>query len=490
MIELPFLTLVPNFQGEVISEALNWANKNGITVKQTFEASDSIAEFHIISQSVAANTRASKIKEITFAISNGPNYDKVVIIPNMVGYNIDDALKIINDNFLNNVTIDFELNNSVKKDTIISQSHMGEMRRSDPLTILASLGTEADLVPTEMADLKNKTLFEATLWLKRHGIKYNVQYEFSSTVPRNQVLSQSPLKGTTVDPKTDTVTLVVSKGKEIIVPDFTNMTVLEATNWIIENKLKVEFKEKYDNEFALGAIVETNYQSGAKVEEGTTIILTTSKGKLKMEEFTYLTDFRAWANELNLAFEEEAIFSDKENGMIISTTPKAGEAINVGTPIKVVYSKGKAASVPDFINKTQAEATGLCNKAKLKCSFTASYNDSTPAGKIYRQSMSKGSSVPEGTSITLYLSNGPKPSVPAGPTCDTSITETVYLTAGNDGEQTKSIILKAYPNIKWNFQMVTSCSNGSIASGTICNASQFDSKNLNHCDTYTIQIVK
>ena len=38
----------------------------------------------------------------------------------------------------------------------------------------------------------------------------------------------------------------VSKGKSIIVPDLTTMTVEEITDWIIKNNLKIEFEEIYD----------------------------------------------------------------------------------------------------------------------------------------------------------------------------------------------------------------------------------------------------
>ena len=52
------------------------------------------------------------------------------------------------------------------------------------------------------------------------------------------------------------------------------------------------------------------------------------------------------------------------------------------------------------------------------------------------------------------------------------------------------MIKNQYGSIKWNFNMVSSCSNGSKASGTICNASELDEKDLNYCDTYTITIVE
>ena len=44
----------------------------------------------------------------------------------------------------------------------------------------------------------------------------------------------------------DTLKLTISKGPKIKVPDLKKMTMTEITEWIIKNKLKVEFIDQYD----------------------------------------------------------------------------------------------------------------------------------------------------------------------------------------------------------------------------------------------------
>lgn len=427
------------------------------------------------------------VKELNLTVSSGPNYDKKFILQNLVGLNIDDAMKIINENFMNNVTIDYEISDSISKDIIISQNINGEIKRNDALELVVSLGTEDDLIPFSMIDLKGKSLFEASLWLKRNGIKYEINYEFSDNVSKNYCISQSEKEGTTINPKEQTITIIVSKGKEIIIPDFTSMSVSDATKWVTENNLKLKFTEEYDNEIEMGSIIASSYPINSKVEEGTLIELTISKGKLKMEQFDSITSFRAWADGLNLQYEEDSEFNESISGTIISINPNVGEYINLNETIKVVYSKGPSTTIPNFYGKTYSSASSLCTSSKLKCSFSYRYSNTVEEGYIMSQSMSSGSTVAQNTSITLYISKGKEVVTPV---CDKSKTVTVYLTSGNDGAQTKTLITKSYPNINWNFKFVTSCSNGSVASGTICNGQSYDAKNLNYCDTYTLEIVE
>lgn len=496
IIKLPTQETLGNLTNKNINDVLIWAEKKNIKINQTYEYSDLVQEYFIISQDVSTNTLIKNIKEINLMVSSGPNYDKKIILQNLVGLNIDEALKIIDENFMNNVTINYEINDTTEKDIIISQNINGEIKRNDALELVVSLGKEEDLAPVQMIDLKGKSLFDVTLWLKRNGIKYEITYEFSDIISRDYCVSQSEKEGTTMDPKTQTITIIMSKGKEINIPDFTSMSVNDATKWITENKLKLKFKEEYDNEIEIGSIISSNYPINSKVEEGTTIELTISKGKLKMEAFDSIASFRAWADGLNLHYEEDSEFNDSISGTIISVTPNVGEYINLNETIKIVYSKGPSTTVPNFYGKTKSSASSLCSSSKLKCSFTYRYSSSVDEGYIMAQSMSKNSVVAANTSITLTISNGkepvapPKPVEPTTPTCDKSITQVVYLQAGNTGDQTLAILKKNYPKIKWNPSFQEQCSNGNSASGTICNASLFDGKDLNYCDEQNIIIVK
>ena len=97
ILKIPTNNVVKDFTGVNINKAIKWAEENNIKYYQVYEYSDNIEEFCVISQDVKPNTVVKNIKDIEFVVSKGPNLDKEVIISNMVGWNIDDVIKLIND---------------------------------------------------------------------------------------------------------------------------------------------------------------------------------------------------------------------------------------------------------------------------------------------------------------------------------------------------------------------------------------------------------
>ena len=94
-----------------IDNVVTWENENNVKIIKEYEYSDNIPEGNIISQSINPNTVLKDIKELTVVISNGPNYDKFVVLSNMVGRNIEDVRKFLKENHFNNTTLNFVGNN-------------------------------------------------------------------------------------------------------------------------------------------------------------------------------------------------------------------------------------------------------------------------------------------------------------------------------------------------------------------------------------------
>ena len=70
------------------------------------------------------------MKKLMVVISNGPNYDKEVLLSNFVGLNVDEAIKFIEENFMNNVTFDFVASNDTERDIVINQNIKGQVKRN------------------------------------------------------------------------------------------------------------------------------------------------------------------------------------------------------------------------------------------------------------------------------------------------------------------------------------------------------------------------
>lgn len=509
ILKLPTNNIVKDFTGVNINEAIKWAEANKIKYYQVYEHSDYIDEFSIISQSVTPNTVVKNVKEIEFVVSKGPNLDKEVIISNMVGWNIDDVIKVIDDNFLSNVIVDYEFDNEIERDIVISQSISGQIKRNEKIKIKVSLGKEEALKPIEAISLINNSEFKATLWLKRNGINYEIKYDFSNTIQKGYVMDQSISIGTTINQKEDKMILTISKGSKIKVPDLKNMKVDEIINWVSTNNLKISFEERFDATVKSGNVIEANYKKGDEIEEGTTIKIITSKGALKMKEFSTLSDFRTWASKYGVNINEVYEFNDSvEQGKIIKFSHEKDSVINYNDTITVYISDGKAITVPDFYGKTKSNIQSTCSNLGLNCTFYYS-KSSKPKDTAISQNKKAGSEVIKGTYVDIGLSGGTsygsssssssssnsstsKPSggssKPATPTCDTSKKTTVYIydeLLSNVPSTTCSNIKNAYPNVKFSCSYV---SGTGMSAGLLVNSSSIDEHSFDHCNTVTLKI--
>ena len=407
ILNLPTNSVMKDFTGKTITEAMKWADANKITIEQVYDNSDTIEEFNIIMQDIYPNILLKNVDKVEFRVSSGPDYDKEVVLPNMIDWNIDEAVKQIDSNFLNNVDVNFEGNVEIERDIIISQSKSGNMKRNDKVEFTVSLGDSALLESLDMIDIKNMSYFKAGLWLKRNGIKFNVTYEFSDKVKRNHVISQSITKGKNISPHTDTIDIVVSRGKKIIVPDLSKMNMKEITKWIVDNRLKIEFSDKYDMKIKKGKVIESNYKEKDEIEEGSLVKIVTSKGQLKMPKFTSLDEFRRWANRYGVKYTEEYI-QDKnvEKGKIIKFSANPGDVLNTSDPIIVYISSGDTIVVPNFVGRKKADIEKMCKDTGLQCTFYYAGVSSRDKDIALSQNKRAGSEVVKDTYVNVGLSSG------------------------------------------------------------------------------------
>ena len=519
IIHLPVQSNIPNFTGKEYTEAISWSEDNNIKYNQTFDYSDSVEKYNVISQSEKPETLTKNIKKVNFSVSNGPDYNKNVIISDMTGWNIKDVLKVIDENFLNNVKINYEENPDVGKNVVTSQSKSGNIKRNDEIEFTVSLGDKSKLKSINLKDLKNEKLLNAEVYLGQNGITYEIKYEFSNKIKKGNIISTSPKQGTKLNPD-DHIIITVSKGKEIKVPNLRNKTMLYITKWMIENDLQINYSDRYDNEIKSGRVIEANYKEGDIIEEGTTVDITFSKGKLKMPKLTTLDEFKSWADTNGVKYEIiEEFNNDIAQGHIIKASVNTGKTINLDETITITVSKGAAISIPDFNGKTKNEAQKECDNLGLICSFTEETSTSKE-GTIINQSISSGTEVAKGENITLTVattkkvttkqastSSRPSPSRPANggnngggsnntggsqtkpnptPTCNTKTFNISpdQISIGNP-TTTCNNIKSANPGYNINCNYVTSTSG---KKGQVLNASSLQGITINSCNSVTVNI--
>ena len=409
LINVTFFNQIDNFNGKSLTEVVEWAEKNNVNLIQIYEYSDMISEYHIIGQDVEAGTSVKDIKDLTVSVSDGPSPDKDVVVPNMVTWSSDKVLAFIKENHLSNVIIDFVTSDKVK-DTVISQSKTGNMKRSDELKLEFSLGDDDVITETKLINLKGKSKFEAEFYLKQHSIKYEINDEFSDSIKRDYVMKQSLKAGTVIKSDSeDKLKITISKGPEIKIPDLKKLSVTQITNWVIENKLKLEFTEQYDENIDDNKLISSNYKKGDTVEQGTLISIVISKGQLIMPDVKDIAEFKEWADKYSVKYQEVHEFSDNVAiGDVISYSHKKGDVIKNDDTITITISDGKEIEVPDVVGLNRSDIISKFKQLGLNYSFVYKNSSSVSKDKAISQSISKGSKVSTGTTVTITLSNGKK----------------------------------------------------------------------------------
>lgn len=258
----------------------------------------------------------------------------------------------------------------------------------------------------KMKDYTNmdyKEAVEALVKLDFKESKIKKKEEYSDTVEKGKIISQTPEANSEVTPDKTTVKFVVSKGaKPIKISDYVGMTINEALLDLANNGI---------NE---------------------------SQVKQTQQE------------------------SDKEAGTILSQTPSAGSSVTPGkTMINFVVSSGpNEVSVPDFTGMSKSEVQSAAKEAGLTVNFEEDYDTQVPAGQVIRSNPSAGEKVKKNSSVTVTLSKGSNLSnftvdvvanFTGGENDNNGQTITIWLKDASTGDvrkQVQSFIVDASSNYK------------------------------------------
>ena len=142
-------------------------------------------------------------------------------------------------------------------------------------------------------------------------------------------------------------------------------------------------------------------------EEKETVVMIDLKGKT-------LSEAEKDLKELGLKVTEAGteVSDTYEKGEIIDQDVSEGETVKAGTTIKVTVSAGseeenaKEVDVPDVTGKTSDAAMATLEDKNLTVSREFEFSNDVPAGQVIRQDPKSGSTVKEGTKVTIYVSQG------------------------------------------------------------------------------------
>ena len=244
--------------------------------------------------------------------------EEIITMIDVVGMEEAEATKALDEAGIA-YEIEREYSDKFEEGLVVSQSILeGQtVDEDEKVKIVISKGIEEADVP----DVVGKTPDEARTLLTAAGFVVEEDEEYDDEVEAGKIISQTP-SGETKAAKGSTVTIVVSKGKEVkvaTVPDLKKKTVTEAESALSEVKLKLgNVTQEYSDTIAEGKVIRQSIAAGTEVKEETAVDITISKGK-EPKVKTYTATFSGSISNNGYDFEEgEAVY--------VKLTLKVGDA--------------------------------------------------------------------------------------------------------------------------------------------------------------------
>ena len=406
--------VVVDFSQKTSNEIDMWAKDNNIEIQYEYAFDEIIEKGNVISQSILPEIQISNNDIINIVISLGPDPDKIITLPNFVGYTYQQIVDFVIENKLLDVTYEYIEDNEIPEEVFIMHNiETSTMKRSDMIIFTLSLGESDESKEIEVPDFSTFTRNQISNW----GTSNNVFIKFvtttSTTVKEGDFIKQSPVAGALIYEKR-TVTVTYSSGEPIKAIDLSGKTKIQVIQWLddYDNRVYAKYVESYNNNIGKNIVISNSPNSGY-LADGATITVNLSLGKPVLSDFSGKDQglLSTTINELNgkganIILDLKSDYSNTvEKGKIISQDIY-GE-INTGTKITAYYSKGKQITLIDQTGKSLSEFTTYISTNSLALGTkTEKYSDSINSNIIISHTPSGGTTVDEGTKINYNVSLG------------------------------------------------------------------------------------
>ena len=215
-------------------------------------------------------------------------------------------------------------------------------------TKLLGIDSESSQSTVTLPQVTSLSVDEAKSQLEALGIKYEITEEYNENVEQGKVISQEPNAGTSYDTKKyKAVQLKVSLGiKEVTVPKVKGLSYDEAVEELEKVDLKAEKVEETSQTVEEGIVIKQDKKEGEKVNAGTTIQITVSKGTgLEKVTVPYVVDLDVEEAkkqltekklEVNVTYKED---TSKSNGVVLKQSLDVGTVVEEGSAITLTVNK-------------------------------------------------------------------------------------------------------------------------------------------------------
>jgi beta-lactam-binding protein with PASTA domain len=305
----------------------------------------------------------------TGAICNG------IIMPDVLGKSQGAALELVARGGLRPRVI-YDYNATVRKGSVMAQHPAGGMEvpaKAETLLLVSSGPAINDRVAVDLPNVVGLSEEDALGRLRLAGLSPKVVHEKNFEVPDGIVAAQTPDKDS-----------LVTKPK--------------ANPWIVWLIIALLL--------ALLALVGLPMLNRGKEQTGIEQPVT----QIKVPDVVglSLSDATKAIEDANLQVGTTEVVdsTDGQPGAVLSSTPKAGQALAEGSPISLEIVSAAPLVVPDVSGKTQAEASEAITAAGLSPSPVSSPSKNVKKGQVIAQSPAADQHATPGSMVVVLVSGG------------------------------------------------------------------------------------
>ncbi len=413
---------LPAMDGWSTSEAEFWASENKVNVRVEKIYSDEISSGTVISQSPIAGERVGGGEFLTITISDGPDLSTMVFVPDIMSMTMAEVEAWADENFMTTVRITTQTSDTVASGKVISFTVndntvlADEIRRDTPFYVVFSKGKPVGEA-VEVPNFLTMSVSEAEAFALEKELTLIKEEEFSETVSEGNIIRQDIKAAETVYAG-DSITIVVSKGKEILVPNFyalsRELAAATASGLGIQTLVEEAYSAKEKD-----TLISQSIAAGTLYADEDIVVLKYSKGNTVFldsyigQDVSALKQWCEGYNEEGASLSVSTIYI--ENNAAAGTILKqeiAKQNIAIDAEIEVMVSKGKVVIMPSLAQAsgsaynsiiTKEYVATVCEELGLIPFFIEEKNSSYKAGQVWQQGAVAGSEVAVGTVVTFKI---------------------------------------------------------------------------------------
>ena len=231
-----------------------------------------------------------------FALSGNNNKPRQVHIPDVTNITEKRAEKRLEAAGLQVGKVIRRQSDDIKKGNVIGTKPAAGNRvdQGKAIILIVSSGTSMVKVPDVVGDNYD----EAAEKLENQGFDVVREDQYSNKMAKGNIISQSIAAGVEVKPTQTTITLVVSRGKQIkpkintvTLKDLHNYSLKSAQDYAKEHGLTLQINQEYSDEIERGLVISMQPEAGTKVDRGSTVTIKVSRGPKEEKDTTVTKTF-------------------------------------------------------------------------------------------------------------------------------------------------------------------------------------------------------